>query len=396
MPLTKAFIPYGAYWSSPFCRWQGALSTESSIELVAKTASRFLSNRGISPESFDGLHLGFTVPQPSSFYGAPWVAGMIGAPGITGANIAQACATSARVVANAAMEVEIGLRECVLGITCDRTSNGPHILYPNPKGIGGRGESEDPVWDSFNEDPYAGLPMIQTAENVAKQAGISREEQDEMTLLRYGQYEDSLKDDRAFQRRYMIPVEVGRGRKAQTVEADDGVFPATKEGLAKLKPVVDGGSVTHGAQTFPADGNAGMVICSEERAKKLSKDNTIEIRVVSFGEARVKKGFMPMAVVPAAMTALENADIGTGELKAVKTHNPFAVNDVYFSKETGLPPEKVNAFGSPLIYGHPQGPTGMRVMLELIEQLVAEGGGFGLFSGCAAGDTAMAVVLKVG
>lgn len=396
MPLTKVFIPYGAYWSSPFCRWQGALSNESSIELVAKTAAQFLSDRGISPESFDGLHLGFTVPQLSSFYGAPWVAGMIGAPGITGANIAQACATSARIVANVALEIETGQRQCVLGVTCDRTSNGPHVVYPNPKGIGGRGQSEDPVWDSFNKDPYAGLAMIQTAENVAKEAGISREEQDQITLLRYSQYEDSLKDDRAFQRRYMAPVVVGRGKRAKTIEADDGVFPTTLEGLAKLKPVVEGGSVTHGAQTFPADGNAGMIICSEERADKLSKDDTIKIRLVSIGDARVKKGFMPMAVVPAALAALKNADIGFDQLKAIKTHNPFAVNDIYFCKETGLAPEKINTFGSPLIYGHPQGPTGMRAMIELIEQLAADGGGFGLFSGCAAGDTAMAIVLKVG
>jgi acetyl-CoA acetyltransferase len=80
----------------------------------------------------------------------------------------------------------------------------------------------------------------------------------------------------------------------------------------------------------------------------------------------------------------------------VKTHNPFAVNDVFFARETGFPIERTNRFGSPLVYGHPQAPTGARLVAELIEELVIEGGGIGLFTGCAAGDTAMALVVRVG
>ena len=79
----------------------------------------------------------------------------------------------------------------------------------------------------------------------------------------------------------------------------------------------------------------------------------------------------------------------------IKSHNPFAVNDIYFSRETGIDVSRMNNFGSPLIYGHPQGPTGLRATIELIEELVMLGGGHGLFTGCAAGDTAMALVLTV-
>jgi len=79
----------------------------------------------------------------------------------------------------------------------------------------------------------------------------------------------------------------------------------------------------------------------------------------------------------------------------VKTHNPFAVNDAFFCNKTGLAPEKMNRYGSSLIYGHPQAPTGLRGIIELIEELAIAGGGYGLFSGCAAGDTAMSIVLKV-
>ena len=390
MTLDNTFIPYGTYWSSPFCRWQGALANDNSVVLAANTARRFLASKEIDTDSLDNLTLGMTVPQKQSFYGAPWVAGMIGAEKITGTTAAQACATSARVLAIAAGELETGASECVLGVTCDRTSNGPHIVYPNPAGVGGRGDAEDWVWDNFSEDPFAGGAMLQTAENVAKVAGITREEQDEIALVRHAQYQEALADDRAF------PVEIGRGKRAKLVEVDEGIFPTTPEGLAKLRPAMEGGTVTFGAQTHPADGNAGMIVCTKDRAAALRKDDSVTIQVLSFGCARVDKAHMPMAVVPAAERALQAAGITMAQVKSVKTHNPFAVNDAYLCKQTGLGMDKLNNYGSPLIYGHPQGPTGMRVIIELIEELVIEGGGYGLFSGCAAGDTAMAMVLRVG
>src|SRR6185503_12080196 len=116
-----------------------------------------------SAEAFDALVLGFTVPQRSSFYGAPWLAGMIGAPHLTGPVVAQACATSARALLTATLEVETGLKQSVLAVTCDRTSNGPHLYYPSPAGPGGKGEAEDWVWDNFNRDPYGGTAMLATA-----------------------------------------------------------------------------------------------------------------------------------------------------------------------------------------------------------------------------------------
>ncbi len=393
MPLTRAFIPYGAFWSSPFCRWQGSLGHLHAIELAAKTATRALADRKIDPQGFDGLVLGTTVPQRQSFYGAPWLAGMIGAPSITGPTVSQACATGVRALATAALAVETGLNASVLAVACDRTSNAPHLYYPNPLGPGGMGESENPVWDNFNRDPYAGGAMLQTAENVAKRCGITREEQDAIVLLRCAQYREALADDRAFQKRYMVPVEVRRGKEKALVAADEGVFPTTREGLAALKPVMEGGTVTFGGQTYPADGNAGIAVTTRERAKAMGRD---PVQVLGIGEARVEKGFMPMAVVPAARAALAHAGIALKDLKAVKTHNPFAVNDVYFCRETGLKPEAVNRFGSPLVWGHPQGPTGLRAMIELVEELVLAGGGHGLFTGCAAGDSAMAAVLKIG
>ena len=396
MPLTRAFIPYGAYWSTPFCRWQGSLATEHSVELAARVAAAALEARGVPLEALDGVVLGTTVPQRDAFYGAPWLAGMIGAPTVTGPTIAQACATSARVLVEAALEVEVGAKRCVLGVTCDRTSNGPHLYFPDPSAPGGRGSATDWVWDAFGRDPYADNAMIETAEAVAKEEGFGREEQDGIALLRYRQYLDALADDRAFQRRYMVPVPMRRGRKSWEVAEDEGVHETTAEGLARLRPVADGGTVTYGAQTHPADGNAGVVVCAEGLAKELAKDAAVPVRLVAYAERRTDRGRMPKAVVPAAAAALEAASIGVADCAAIKTHNPFAVNDLYFCRELGVAPEAINRYGSPLVYGHPQAPTGTRLVAELIEELAERGGGWGLFSGCAAGDTAMALVLKVG
>ena len=395
--MSNAYIPYGGYWSSPFCRWQGGLAREHSMELAARTARRFFETRELSPDEIDGLILGITVPQKGSFYGAPWLAGMLGAPGVGGPTLAQACATSARMVATAGLEVASGQRSTLLLVACDRTSNGPHMVYPDPAGVGGRGTTEDPVWDNFQKDPWAGQAMLATAEKVAADHGFTREQQDALTLVRSVQYEAALANDRAFQKRYMIAADIPQGRKGfKQIEADEGIHPTTAEGLAALRPVLEGGTVTYGSQTHPADGNAGLLVCSQERATELSRDAAISIRLLGYGEARVGKAMMPTAPVPAARVALERAAVTFGELSAVKTHNPFAVNDLYFCKETGLQPKSINRYGSPLIYGHPQAPTGLRGIIELIEELVERGGGVGLFTGCAAGDTAMAVVLSVG
>jgi len=399
MQFKNAYIPHGGYWSTPFCRWQGSFGHLHALKFAAEVAVKALAERKIPVELFDGLLLGWTVPQQFGFYGGPWMAGLIGAPGITGPMISQACATSGKVIAGAAMEVELGTHSAILALLGDRTSNSPHIYYPNPLAIGGVGKTEDWVWDNFGHDPYAKNSMVQTAENVAKKAAIDRAAQDEVALMRYQQYQDALKGDSAFLKRFMVlPIDIKdpSGRKViKTVNGDEGVFPTTAEGLARLKPAIEGGTVTFGTQTYPADGNAGLVVTTRDQAAELSKDANVVVRVISYGQGRADKGFMPMANLPASRQALKRAGITMQEVKAVKTHNPFAVNDVYFAREMGIEVSAMNNFGSSLVWGHPQAPTGARLIIELIEELVLAGGGYGLFTGCAAGDTASAVIVKV-
>jgi len=394
------WIPYGAYWSTPFCSWQGTFATLPPIPFAAEVAARALAERGITPSDIDGLCFGTTVASKYSFYAAPWFAGMAGLGHTTGPTISQACATSVRCLVTAAQELSTGGATAYLAVAADRTSNGPHVFYPNPGGPGGTGDSENLVLDSFGLDPWAKNSMLQTAENVAREAGITRGEQEEVTLLRYRQYADATADDGAFFKRYMSwPLEVkdARGKKVvATVTGDEGVHPTNAQGLATLRPVVEGGSVTFGTQTHPADGNAGMLLTAgRDRARGVSPKGAVDVQLLSYGQARVKKGFMPMAVAPAAAQALSRAGITADQLGSITSHNPFAVNDVYLARELKLDPERMNRHGCSLVWGHPQGPTGLRSIIELIEDLAIAGGGYGLFTGCAAGDSAAAVVLKV-
>lgn len=398
--LADIAIPYGAYWSTPFARWQGALAHLHSVRFAAHVASQALAKRAIAPEVFDYGVLGMSVPQRASFYGLPWLAGMLGAPSLAGPTISQACATGARSVRAAAAEITEGAASVALVVTTDRTSNGPHLYYPAPDGPGGTGEHENWILDNFERDPWAGFAMVETADRVAARYGVDTARQHDVVLERYAQYGEALANDSAFLRRFMdLPFEVPDSRFKRVrgrLAGDEGIHPTSADKLAALSPVRPGGSVTYGGQTHPADGSAGMVLATRARARELSREPGIAIRLMAFGQSRVEKGYMPEAPVPAARAALASARLGIGDIKAIKTHNPFVVNDIVLADAFAIPSSRINRFGSSLVWGHPQGPTGLRAIIELIEELVMGGGGYGLFTGCAAGDTGMALVIHVG
>jgi acetyl-CoA acetyltransferase family protein len=394
-----AEIPYGTYWSTPFARWQGSFANLHSTEFAAWVIRQELARRSIDPGIVDYGVLGTTVPQQHLFYGLPWLAGMAGLGHLYGPTIADACATSVRCLLNGVQQIETGMASVALIAAADRVSNGPQIYYPNPAGPGGTGRTENWTMDNFSCDPLGNHSMIQTAENVAREKNFSTAQQNEIVLRRQQQYEAALADDKAFQKRYMtLPFEVpkpGFKKTAKPLDGDEGIMTSTVEGLAKLRPVMEGGTITYGCQTHPADGNAAIILTTPEKAQALSADPGITIEIMGFGQARVELAWMPKATLPAARQALQQAEIAIDKVDAIKTHNPFAVNDLYFAAETGIDVMTMNNYGCSLIWGHPQGPMGLRSVIELIEELVIRGGGTGLFTGCAAGDTAMAIVLRV-
>ena len=392
MRYADVAIPLGSAWSSPFAKWQGTLAEVHSLDLAVAVTSRALADRGISPEQLDGVVLGWTVPQRDIFYGAPTLAARIGAPGLTGPMVSQACATGVAALHAAAGAVSAGAGPQLV-VSADRISNGPTLAWPAPSAAGGAPVTSHWVLDSFARDPWAGAGMLAAAEAVAAEMGATREELDDLTALRWEQYTAALADDRAFQRRYQVPVEIPKRKGPLVLDADEGVRPKARENIGGLPPAAPEARHTFASQTHPADGAAGAVVTTEAEAREISGEGVV--RILGVGFARVAKSRMPQAPVPAARSALEAAGRSLSDVRAITTHNPFAVNDLYFAQETGIKAEDMNAFGCSLVFGHPQGPTGLRSIAELIETLRLRGGGLGLFTGCAAGDTGAALVLEV-
>ena len=391
MRFQHAALPLPLLWSSPFVRWQGSLADVPSLDLAAAVTGDALTARQFDRSAIGRIVLGMTIPQAHSFYGAPWLAARLGLADVSGPLVAQACATSVACLVAAAAEVEADADALPLVVTTDRTSNGPLLVYPRSAAMGGSPATEHWVLDNFAADPWTSESMLATAEAVAGEGGFSREALDETTLLRYRQYERALEDDRAFQRAVLQPVVLDRGRARLVVERDEGIHATTAEGLRKLKPVREGGIVTYGTQTHPADGTAGAFVVDAASAK--TGDGVVRLLAVGF--ARAGKARMPKAAATAAQRAMHDAGLSFADVKVVTTHNPFAVNDLWFARETGFPLERMNPYGCSLVYGHPQGPTGLRAIAELVEALRRDGGGIGLFTGCAAGDTGAALVVRV-
>ena len=153
--------------------------------------------------------------------------------------------------------------------------------------------------------------------------------------------------------------------------------------------------MTGGTQTHASDGMSTLLVSSQEKAREISPRPEIDIQFVAKDEVRTLPSLMPEAPVQAVQKLLNRTGLKMDDMAVVKNHNPFAVNDVIFSKVLEYDWHKMNKTGCPLVWGHPQGPTLMRVLIEGLEEAVELGGGYVLIFGCAAGDVGIAAVLKV-
>lgn len=394
MRFDNAYIPLPLLWSSPFIRWQGSAADISAIDMAAQVTRDALAHAGFDVSEVAQLVFGGTIPQQRSFYAPPLIAAKLGMTSVGGPMIAQACATAVACLASAAASSALGGGRTQLVVTSDRTSNGPLMVYPRSASMGGSPVAEHWVLESFAADPWTAESMLYTAECTAADGGFTRQQCDELTLLRFHQYRDALREDRALQRRYFRPIVIESRKSRLVLDADEGISEYSAEGLAKLKPSKPDGVVTPGTQTHPADGSAGAVVTDRDTANGLAGGQPV-VRLLSTAFARAEKGRMPKAPAIAATRALALADKSIDQIKTITTHNPFAVNDLWLHRETGFPLERMNPLGCSLIYGHPQAPTGMRAIAELAHSLALAGGGVGLFTGCAAGDMGAAVVISV-
>ncbi|MFQ5551088.1 MAG: thiolase family protein [Gemmatimonadales bacterium] len=390
---TRARIPYGTWGSSYFPAWQTSALAEVNIgQFAGESMNRIMGLKRVPVSEIEYLVIGSTVPWHWKFWNAPLVAATMGHR-IPGYHVEQACATGLQATLLAVGEVENGSYDVVGVLTFDRTSDSPVGVFPERRSYQRTVPLAD-VWDNFGFDPATGYAMITTAGNAARKHKIERREVDELTHHRYQQYFEARHN--GFLDRVLVPLDVlnVQGKPLGSIADDNGVRQISLESLRSMRELDT--CVTSGTQTHASDGMATLLIATKERAKELSPRPEVEIEMLGKVEVRAHPAYMPEAPALAVQKLLPRLGLTMADIAVVKNHNPFAVNDAIFSRMLEYDWHKMNNTGCSLVWGHPQGPTLTRVIIEALEEAVELGGGNVLVFGCAAGDIGIAAVLRVG
>jgi acetyl-CoA acetyltransferase len=388
----RARIPYGTWGSSYFPAWQTSGLAEVNIgQFAGEAMARVLGMRRVPKSEIEYLVIGSTIPWHWKFWTAPMVASCMGQR-LPGYHIEQACATGLQAALLGAAEIESGSKDVVGVLTFDRTSDSPAGVFPERRAHQ-RTQIIADVWDNFGFDPATGKAMITAAGLTARKYRIARSEVDEIAYLRHEQYFKAK--DSGFLDRVLVPFDLLNvaGKPLGRVDEDRGVRRISLGALRSQRELDT--CVTSGTQTHASDGMATLLVTSPERARELSPRPEIEIRFVAKTEARTEPSLMPEAPAFAVQRLLQRTGLTMEDMVVAKNHNPFAVNDAVFTRVTGHDWRKLNQTGCSLVWGHPQGPTLTRVLIESLEEAVDLGGGYVLVFGCAAGDVGIAALFEV-
>jgi acetyl-CoA acetyltransferase len=352
---------------------------------------RILGKRKVPVKHLDYLVIGSTIPWHWKFWNAPFVASCLGRR-LPGCHVEQACATGLQATLAAAAQVESGDADAVGVLTFDRTSDSPVGVFPERRAHR-RTEALADVWDNFGFDPATGQAMIATAGKAARKYKIDRAEVDDLTACRYEQYFSAKESGRLDG--VLVPLEVlsVQGKTLGKIDEDLGVRQVSRDALGAMRDLDT--CVTGGTQTHASDGMATLLVTSAEKARELSPKPEVDIRLAAKTEVRTSPALMPEAPALAVENLLERTGLRMSDLAVVKNHNPFAVNDAVFARRLGYDWREMNKTGCSLVWGHPQGPTLTRVLIEALEEAVALGGGYVLVFGCAAGDLGVAGLFEV-
>lgn len=388
----NARIPYGTWGSSFFPAWQTSALAEVNIgQFAGEAMNRILGIRKVPKSQLDYLIIGSTIPWHWKFWNAPLVASCLGQR-LPGFHVEQACATGLQAVLLAGTEVQSGSNDVVGVLTFDRTSDSPVGVFPERRAHQ-RTMALSDVWDNFGFDPAAGDAMITTAGKAARKHGLDRREVEDLAYCRYEQYFQAK--DSGFLDRFLVPLDVlnVQGRFLGRVDSDAGVRKLTLDSLRQMRELDT--CVTTGTQTHASDGMATLLVTTPEKARELSPRPEIDIQFVAKAEIRTHPAMMPEAPTLAVQKLLDRTGMTMDDIAVVKSHNPFAINDAILSKVLNHDWTKVNRTGCSLVWGHPQGPTLTRMLIEGLEEAVDLGGGLVMLLGCAAGDVGIAALFKV-
>jgi acetyl-CoA acetyltransferase len=388
----RARIPYGTWGSSYFPAWQTSPLAEVNIgQFAGESMNRIMGLRKVPKSEIDFLVIGSTIPWHWKFWTAPVVASCMDHR-IPGYHVEQACATGLQAVMVAAAEVESNSHDVVGVLTFDRTSDSPVGVFPERRTYQ-RTYALSDVWDNFGFDPATGKAMLNCAGASARKYRLDRREVDELAAYRYEQYFNAKSN--GFLNKVLVPLEILnlQGKSTGWIDDDLGVREISLASLRAMRELDT--CVTAGTQTHASDGMATLLVTDRKMVMQLSPNPEIDIQFVAKTEVRTYPSLMPEAPTLAVQKLLERTGLTMDDIAVAKDHNPFAVNDVIFSKVFNYDWKKMNNTGCPLVWGHPQGPTLTRVIIEALEEAVELGGGYVLVFGCAAGDVGIAAIFKV-
>lgn len=379
-----------------FGNFGGKLKDITATDLCAHAAKAALAAANVDPALVDAVQVGNVSPTSADgAYIARHVGLKAGVPIETPAlTINRLCGSGFQSVIGGVHDILLGEAEIVLTGGAENMSQSPLAVYGNQArfgvGLGAGLNLQDTLWSALT-DSYSKTPMGITAENLAEQYGITREQCDEFGLRSqtlWAQANAAGHFDAE-----IAPIDVKAGRNVESFGTDEGPRQVTLEKLAKLKPVFKkDGVVTAGNASGISDGAGAVLLASEDAVRQHNLKPLA--RVVSYQVSGVEPTIMGIGPVPAIRGALARAGLKLDDIDIFDINEAFAAQWLACVKELGLNPELVNQCGGAISLGHPLGASGSRITAHLTHALQRTGKKYAVGSACIGGGQGIALVLE--
>ncbi len=380
---------------TPIGRFGGTLASWTAADLGVAAAKASLERAKLRPDQVQQSIWGCARQAG----GGPNVARQItyraGVPETVPAfTVNQACGSGLQAIMLAAQQIILGRAEIILAGGTESMSRVPYFAEGARWGTRmGHGELVDGMYrDGFN-DPLSGLVMGETAENLARQYEISRDEQDEYALRTQKRAQAAIDSGRFDDE--IVPLDV-KGRKGDSVKFGRDEHPrpgTTKADLAKLGPVfVKDGSVTAGNSSGITDGAAALIVLSEEALQ--NSDVKALARIVDFEVTGVAPEIMGIGPVPAARSLLARQEVALEDIELVELNEAFAAQVIACDRELKFDADRLNVNGGAIALGHPIGCTGVRITTTLLHEMNKRNAQLGLATLCVSGGMGLALLLE--
>ena len=353
-----------------------------------------IERAGITPDQVQNVVIGTVVAsQPKDVYVSRVAAVQAGIPIEAPAmNVNRLCGSGLQAIVSAAQCIALGEHDIAVAGGAESMSNAPHVILTARNG---QKMGDQVLMDAMLgalHDPFEGMHMGVTAENVADNCGISREEQDRLAVESHKRAAAAVAA--GYFKDQIVPVEI-KTRKGTVVFDTDEHFraDASIEAMATLKPVFkEDGSVTAGNASGLNDGAGAVVLAS---GKAVAKQGLKPLaKILSWGHAGVEPNMMGLGPVKAVPVALTRAGLTLDQIDVIEANEAFAAQACGVAKELGFDPAKTNPNGSGISLGHPIGATGAILTVKTAYELTRTGGRYGLITMCIGGGQGIAMVIE--